>query len=292
MVKISINIKRRQDLERIHTATHLLNYAARKVLGNHIWQHGSSLKPQSGTLDITHYKQLTQYELFEIEKVVQNAIHNDEPIFIEELERTTAEQQYGFRLYQGGAIPQQKLRIVHIGEVDIEACGGLHTMTSSQISLFKIKTTSKLQDGVIRVEFCVHNYAYEFIQEQQETLQTIAHTFSVDWKQSINASEKFFNEWKEQKKEIEQLQKEIEQSYKHQILSLDDTSKNSKGIMEFRVSDLLPMKSMQTLFELGMNTYSQFTLVSSTKILSTEDSIEQVYQKQIKRGSFYQYICK
>ncbi|MFT4244585.1 MAG: hypothetical protein ACMXYB_03995 [Candidatus Woesearchaeota archaeon] len=285
MVTISINSQRRENLQKLHTATHLLNYAAKEVLGNHIWQHGSNLKEEIGSLDITHYKQLTQEEIFQIEKKVQELIIKGEDVFIEELERTTAEQKYGFRLYQGGAIPQRVLRIVHVGEYDIEACGGLHVGNSKDIQLFKIVSTSKLQDGVIRIEYKVGEFAYNFIQEQQQELQHTAKEFAVDWKSTSTTAAKFFKEWKEQKKIIEQLEKSVFELHKNQI---SQASQNSQK--EYELTTSLSMKVVQELFEIGKQTHTTFTLITPTIILSTQNSISQEYKKQIKRGDFYQYM--
>lgn len=285
MVTISVDKKRRQHLQQLHTATHILNYAAQKILGNHIWQHGSSLKEDTGSLDITHYKQLTYEEIFEIETLIQEIIFKKQDVYIEELERTAAEQKYGFRLYQGGAIPQRKLRVVHVGKFDIEACGGLHVGNSSEIGLFKIVNTSKLQDGVIRVEYKVGEFAYRFIQEQQQQLYNTARELSVDWKSTSNTALKFFKEWKEQKKLIEQLEKSIFELHTSQISKLD-----LKGEVEYEIFDSLSMKLLQELFELGKSKHNQFTLITSKLILSTQDSILHKYKKQIKRGDFYQYI--
>lgn len=283
MVTIKIDQRRRVNLEKLHTATHILNFAAQKILGNHIWQHGSNLKEELGSLDITHYKQLTQYEIFQIESAVQDLINKEEDIFIEELERTKAEQKYGFRLYQGGAIPQRILRIVHVGEYDIEACGGLHVGNSKDIRLFKITSTSKLQDGVIRVEYKINSFAYEFIQEQQKELYNTAQELSCDWKSVKKSATKFFNDWKDLKKQVEQFQDSITNIHLSNI-------ENSSSKNEFQIEDELPLKHLQELFEKGKSEHSTFTIISPQFILSTQDSIKYDYKKQIKRGDMYQYI--
>ena len=283
MVRIKVDETRRNNLEKLHTATHIVNFAAQKVLGNHIWQHGSNLKENIGSLDITHYKQLTQYEIFEIENIVQDLISKEEDVFVEELERTQAEQKYGFRLYQGGAIPQRKLRIIHVGEYDIEACGGLHVANSRDIRLFKITSTSKLQDGVIRLEYKVDSFAYSFIQEQQRELYNTAQELSVDWKSVQKSATKFFNDWKDLKKQIEQMQESISK------IHLSNISTSSK-IETYEIEEKLPIKYLQELFEEGKKIHSTFTLISPQFILSTQDSIKHNYKKQIKRGDMYQYI--
>lgn len=283
MVRIKVDERRRNNLEKLHTATHIVNFAAQKVLGNHIWQHGSNLKEDIGSLDITHYKQLTQDEIFQIENVVQDLISKEEDVFVEELERTQAEQKYGFRLYQGGAIPQRKLRIIHVGEYDIEACGGLHVGNSRDIRLFKITSTLKLQDGVIRLEYKVDSFAYTFVQKQQRELYNTAQGLSVDWKSVSKSATKFFNDWKNTRKQIEQMHESISKIHFSNI-------SNSPKIETYEIEEELPTKYLQELFEEGKKKHFSFTLISPQFILSTKDSIEFDYKKLIKREEMYQYI--
>ena len=70
------------------------------------------------------------------------------------LDRAEAEKRHGFRLYQGGAVPGKKLRIINIKGLDVEACGGTHADYTGEIGPIKILKQSKIQDGVVRLEFC------------------------------------------------------------------------------------------------------------------------------------------
>ena len=67
--------------------------------------------------------------------------------------RGVAEQNYSFRIYQGGVVPSNDVRIVNIGGLDIEACGGTHVFNTGEIGLIKILKTERIQDGVVRIEF-------------------------------------------------------------------------------------------------------------------------------------------
>ena len=98
MVEIQVDMKRREQLRRLHTATHIVNFCAREVLGNHVWQNGSNLKPEEGSLDITHYDQLTQDQISTIEEMVNTVIFENKKVTIEELDRGEAEKKYGFIL--------------------------------------------------------------------------------------------------------------------------------------------------------------------------------------------------
>lgn len=282
MVTITINEVRRNRLKRLHTATHLVNYAANKILGNHVWQNGSNLKEMSGSLDITHYKQLTLDEIHQIEQEIEQLISKGLDVTIEELNRSIAEEKYGYTLYQGGAIPMEVLRVVHVGEIDIEACGGTHVGNTKEVGNFKIINSTKLQDGVIRLSYVIGEFALKEIQTQEKYLQETAQVLSVEKKDCAKTAEKFFNEWKNQKKDIENLEKEVFELHKNSVSTTKSTT--------YTITSQLSMKLIQELFEIGNKTNKEFTLITNTVILSTQESIDEEYKKQIKRGDFYQYI--
>ena len=120
MVKIKVDLENREKLKRLHTATHIVNFCAREVLGNHVWQNGSNLRPEFGTLDITHYNNLTLDEIFEIERLANETIFANKKVTVEEMDRSDAEAKYGFGLYQGGAIPMKVLRVISVLDSDIK----------------------------------------------------------------------------------------------------------------------------------------------------------------------------
>ncbi|MDZ4256311.1 MAG: alanine--tRNA ligase, partial [archaeon] len=123
-VKGIISRERRANLMHNHAATHLLNAMCRKVLGPHIWQAGASKEGNKAHLDVTHYKKITYEEINEIERLVTTHVQAMIPVKKFVLSRTQAEQQYGFRIYQGGFVPGKELRLVEIEGIDIQACGG------------------------------------------------------------------------------------------------------------------------------------------------------------------------
>jgi alanyl-tRNA synthetase len=152
---------RRRQLAQNHSAVHLINGAARKVLGSHVWQAGSEVREDKARLDITHYSSLSKEELKRIEDLVNAKIKEAIPIEKPVVERGRAEQDYGFRVYQGGAIPQKELRIIKMADFDIEACGGTHCSNTSELGQVKILRSTKVQDGVVRLEFVAGKKAKE-----------------------------------------------------------------------------------------------------------------------------------
>ena len=207
VVKGEVDLERRKTITRHHTAVHLLNAACREVLGEHIWQAGSYKDEHKGQLDVTHYKRITNEELDEIEKKVNGHIMKDIPVTVEVLPRNAAERRYGFRLYQGGVVPGKELRVVSIGDIDHEACGGTHHMIKStgEIGAFKIVKRESVQDGIERIILKAGNVAIEYVQERDRLIRDASSVLRVSDSELVKSVERFFGEWKQQRKKIEQL---------------------------------------------------------------------------------------
>jgi alanine--tRNA ligase/alanyl-tRNA synthetase len=208
MVVGQVNVKRRTAHARHHTATHIINDAARKVLGNHIWQAGAQKTETRARLDLSHYKHITQDELNEIEMIANRTVMEHKKVQFEVLERTAAEQKYGFSLYQGGIPPGKMLRIVKVGS-DIEACGGTHCLNTGAVGPIKILRTERIQDGVERLEYAAGEAAVLAFQETEKLLRRSAETLSIQPEILPATVDRFFEEWKEFKKENEKLKEEV-----------------------------------------------------------------------------------
>ena len=167
-VSCMVDTKRRDGITKNHTSTHIINTSARSVLGSWVWQHSAFKEEDHARLDITHHSALTDNDVIKIEQTANSIIEKSIPVKIENLDRGTAEQKYGFRIYQGGVVPVKSVRIVSIGDLDIEACGGTHVANTSDIEEIKITKTKRIQDGVVRIEFVSGNNAKEFVRKKQQ----------------------------------------------------------------------------------------------------------------------------
>jgi alanyl-tRNA synthetase len=119
------------------------------------------------------------------------------------MSRVEAEKKYGFRIYQGGAIPERNVRIVKIGE-EVEACSGTHNMLKStkEIGNILILGTKRIQDGVVRIEFCSGDVALNYLREKEKILKEVAEKLGVREDEVIEASKKLFEEWKKERKRL------------------------------------------------------------------------------------------
>jgi len=167
-VSCVVDAKRRDGITKNHTSTHIINTSARSVLGSWVWQHSAFKEEDHARLDITHHSALTDDDVEKIEQAANSIVEKSIPVKIENFDRGAAEQKYGFRIYQGGVVPVKSVRIVSIGDLDIEACGGTHVANTSDVEEIKITRTKRIQDGVVRIEFVSGESAKEFVRKRHQ----------------------------------------------------------------------------------------------------------------------------
>ncbi len=206
-VKGKIDEKRRRQITQHHTAVHIINGAARIVLGNHIWQAGSEKTTKKARLDITHYDNITKEELKAIEKKANDIVKEDIKLKLDTMKRSAAEKKYGFRLYQGGAPIGEDLRIVVIGDYDIEACGGTHINHTGEVGEIKIIRTSKIQDGVIRIELTAGDATKTAKNMHEKATKDICDILNCAPEQIPSRVEELFSKWKKAKKALKKNKK-------------------------------------------------------------------------------------
>ncbi|HYB03325.1 MAG TPA: alanine--tRNA ligase, partial [Nitrososphaerales archaeon] len=165
-----VDSRRRFLIMRHHTATHIINGSARKVLGPWVWQNSAFKDEDMARLDITHYAHLTREQVLEIERLANEVVRRNLPVIVKWMPRREAEQEYGFRLYQGGVAPVKDLRIVNIEGWDVEACGGTHCSRTGDVGLIKITKSERMQDGVERLEYVAGEVAVNFVENQESIL--------------------------------------------------------------------------------------------------------------------------
>jgi len=165
-----IDSRRRNRIMRHHTATHIVNGSARKLLGPWVWQNSAFKDEDMARLDITHFAHLTRDQVIEIERLANDIVRRNLPVVIKWIPRRQAEQQYGFRLYQGGVAPVKELRIVNIDGWDVEACGGTHCSRTGDVGLIKIIKSERVQDGVERLEYVAGEAAVDYVENQESIL--------------------------------------------------------------------------------------------------------------------------
>ena len=205
----SIDWRRRKQLMDHHTAVHIVGGAARRILGPHIYQAGANKSTELARLDITHYRRLTREDLDAIEILANEVLGQVSRTEKTILARHEADKKHGFDLYQGGAPKGNEIRVLRIADHDVQACGGTHHDEPGQIGSIRVVRSTAVQDGVERLHIVAGESALRFAREQDEILRETSKTFAVSSEDLPKTAERFFSEWKEQRKRIEQLEAEI-----------------------------------------------------------------------------------
>ncbi len=222
-----IDWTRRKQLMDHHTSVHIVGGAARRILGPHIYQAGANKSVQSARLDITHYNRLTRGDLDSIEKMSNEIlvqVHKTEKTI---LSRKDADRKHGFDLYQGGAPKGNSIRVLRISDHDIQACGGTHHDDPGQIGSIRLVRSTAVQDGVERLHIVSGQAALDYARQQEGLLRETGDVFGVNVGDVPRTAERFFNEWKEQRKRIEHLEAEI---VRLRTSGSDDTSYSKDGV--------------------------------------------------------------
>ncbi len=179
----------RMDTMRNHSATHLLNWALREVLGESVDQAGSEVDPERLRFDFTHGQAVSAEELAEVEKKVNDFILDDAPIGAKLLPLNDAMELSGVRAVFGEKYPDP-VRVVTMGaadpskisqarQVSVEFCGGTHLSRTSQIGLLKILSEESVAKGVRRITAVTGRAAVEHVQQMDRTLRSAATTLKI-----------------------------------------------------------------------------------------------------------------
>jgi alanyl-tRNA synthetase len=168
-VTAEIDRERRADIQRNHTATHLLHKALRLVLGEHVHQAGSLVAPDRFRFDFTHFKAMTTEEIDKVEKIVIEKIHEDlkvnstPDVPIDEARKMGAMALFGEKY-------GEKVRVVKTGDFSLELCGGTHVSHTGDIGDFIITAETAIAAGMRRIEALTGTGASEFLSEQNKNV--------------------------------------------------------------------------------------------------------------------------
>ena len=207
-VRGSIDGERRRRLMQHHTATHVVGHAARQVLGEHVRQAGAQKRTDSARLDVRHYRRISRDEAREIERVANRIVAENTIVTQRWPERHEAEAEHGFDIYQGGIPPGEQIRLIAVGE-DVQACAGTHVTRTGDIGTIKLLGTEPIQDGVERISFAAGAAAIEHVQDMEDALRSTADTFDVAPEAVPQTAERFFQEWKQRGKRIDDLTEQL-----------------------------------------------------------------------------------
>jgi len=131
-------------------------------------------------LDITHYKSLSKQEEIDIENEANRIINQCVTINKYMMNKADAERQHGFRLYQGGIVPGNSLRVVDIPGVDTEACCGTHCDNTAEVGWIRMIKTQRISDGIVRLYYVAHERAIEIMNKETDIINQLGDLWGID----------------------------------------------------------------------------------------------------------------
>lgn len=206
-VSTKIDAKRRDDIRRNHSATHLLHAALREVLGTHVHQAGSLVNPERLRFDFSHYQAMTEEEIREVERIVNEKVLESIPVVteIKSLKEAKDEGVTGLFESKYGDV----VRVLKMGKFSMELCGGTHVRNTSEIGLFKIVSETGVAAGVRRIEAVTGHASYKYVLKNEELIKSVENrlkTTRENIEQRIGEMEKHE---REQRKEIESIKAKL-----------------------------------------------------------------------------------
>ena len=173
VIEAQVNASKRRATECNHSATHLLHKALREVLGDHVKQAGSLVSPSRLRFDFSHFTQVNQEHLMEVEGLINRYIRSNLPIHTEEMTKDEAMKTGAMAIFEERY--GETVRLVNIGDgKSMELCGGTHTRSTGNIGLFRIVSESAVAANVRRIEALTGSKAIEYDQNQDKQLKVAA----------------------------------------------------------------------------------------------------------------------
>ena len=223
--KFKVDRDKRFDIQRNHSATHLLDQALRDVLGESIKQAGSLVDENKLRFDFTHSKALSTEELRQVEDIVNSEIAKQNFVKKEVVDYKKSQEMGAIGLFEDKY--KEKVRVVSMGDYSKELCGGCHVNYTSDILMFKIVQESSVSAGVRRIEAITGRKAYELLQNSDKSIKTIAHKLNTNVNNISNRIDSIEKEIANYKSEISRLKSTNSSDI---INELKNSVRNVKGI--------------------------------------------------------------
>ena len=217
-----------------HTATHLLDYALKQVLGDHVEQKGSYVSPDTLRFDFSHFQKVTDEEIRQVERIVNDMIRQDIPLDEHrDMPLDEAKKMGAIALF--GEKYGDKVRVVKFGP-SVEFCGGIHARSTGRIGMIKIISESSVAAGIRRIEAKTGKECEELLYNIEDAMKAIRALFN-NAKDLKGVIEKYIEEHDSMKKSIESFQAEAVEQTKDKLLG---QARMVNGVKV--VSAVIPMK--------------------------------------------------
>ena len=290
-VTASIDVDRRKAIMRAHSATHLLDAALKKVLGDHVHQAGSLVEPDRLRFDFTHFEAITPEQLSEIDRLVNDAILEGYPVVTEVLPIEEAKKKGAVAMF--GEKYGDVVRVVEMGDFSMEFCGGTHLDNTAKAGPFRIKSEASIASGVRRIEATVGKLTLETVNRNQQVLFHAAQMMKTNPGELENKINQQLNEMKEMRHALEKFKAEASLGEARQFLmsakevgGLKVVTSNKNGL------DANALRQMgDFLRDKEPNVVAVLSSVNGEKITFLAVCGPEAVKKGIKAGDLVKNVC-
>jgi alanyl-tRNA synthetase len=234
-IEARVDGARRTRIAANHTGTHLLHAALREVLGLHVKQKGSLVAPDRLRFDYTHYARLSHDEIRAIERRINQVILENHTVRTAEMDLDRAVEAGAIAFFEEKY--EQRVRVVSVGDVSMELCGGTHTRATGDIGLFKVVSEGSVAAGIRRIEALTGFGSYERLESDESLLESLSgllRTSRADLRPTI---ERLLETQRKLESEVTGL-KRASASSSVDALLLSRRSVNDVPVVSSRVDDL------------------------------------------------------
>ena len=245
LVTAAIDVELRERIRRNHSATHLLQAALQRILGNHVHQKGSLVNDSYLRFDFSHNQSITQEQIVEIENLVNQQIRCNLPVDVELMPIDEARNKGAMALF--GEKYEDIVRVLTMGDFSIELCGGTHVDRTGDIGLFKIISESSIASGVRRIEATSGQNAMDFIHHEANLLSQIAQLVKSDKSTVLVRVEQLLEQTKLLEKNIEQLKAQKASQQSAQLINQCEKI-NNKNLLIAKL-DNVEAKVLRTMID-------------------------------------------
>jgi len=285
-----VHKNKRKLTEANHSATHLLHFALRKVLGEHVEQKGSLVNEDHLRFDFAHFKKMTDEEITEVELLVNSLIRNNIPLDEKRnMPMQKAQEMGAMSLF--GEKYGDVVRVIRFGD-SVELCGGTHVQATGEIGYFIIKSESAIAAGIRRIEAITSLKAEQYLRQERQTLNDLKALFKNQG-DIVATVQGLMDENANLKKEIESFQKEKAKGIKSELLG---KVKNINGLNV--IAEKVVIDSAQSIKDISYQIKSEIenlflilgAEIDGKAIISIMLSENLVDEKQLNAGKIIKEI--
>jgi len=200
---LTIDSEKRRDTERNHSATHLLQAGLQKILGPHVRQSGSAVDSERLRFDFNHFSAMTAEEIEDVEDFVNRTVIENHQATITENSLEEARKMGAMSLFDEKY--SDRVRMIKMGDVSLELCGGTHVSSTGNIGLFRILSEASVAAGIRRIEAVTGMHAYELAKKEHKIISALSRKLNIAFDEIVERVDNLAVRIRDNEKEIKRL---------------------------------------------------------------------------------------